>query len=164
MSTSDALKVALTELAIVRSESVFLNIAMHAAREAFNVEYAALLAGINAHAARLKSAEALVRALALVAFGADPKNKTPVEGVAIKVGTVREYDQVKVLVWAREHRATFPALIVETLNEKVLKALITANAVPGVTTKEEPTATIATDLSQYLCNTEPALVAVDSYV
>jgi IS5 family transposase len=45
------------------------------------------------------------------------------------VPQVATYDAEQVMAWAREHRATFPTLITETLNTTVLAKLIDADAV-----------------------------------
>ena len=158
MSVHDSLQVALRELATARAGQALVKQALKDAQTAFETAHAPLIASVSEYSATVSEAENVVRKLALVAYDADKTNKTPVAGVTIKVGSLREYDPTKVLAWAREHRATFPALIVETLDEKVLKALITADAVPGVKTTEEPKATIATDLSEYVTLLEPTHV------
>ncbi len=161
MSVTDSLKVALSELAAARAGQALVKQSLQDAQTAFKAAHAPLIESVSEYSAKVAEAENVVRTLALVAYEADKKNKTPVAGVTIKVGTLREYDPTKVLAWAREHRATFPALIVETLDEKVLKALITADAVPGVKATDDPKATIATDLSDYLNIPEPAVHAAE---
>jgi hypothetical protein len=150
VTIADSLRTALSELASIRAACVTLNVAMLAAKAKFQTEHVELTKAINDHAARLKVAEDQARKLALAAWEMDKKNKKPVPGVAIKVPQVATYDAEKVMAWAREHRSTFPKLITETLNTDVLAKLIEADAVPGVTKKDDPKATIATDLTDYL--------------
>jgi hypothetical protein len=150
MTITDSLRTALSELAAIRAASVTLNEAMHAAKAKFQAEHVELTNAINDHAERLRVADAQVRTLALAAWEMDKANKKPVPGITIKVPQVATYDAEQVMAWAREHRATFPKLITETLNADVLAKLIDADAVPGVTKKDDPKATIATDLSHYL--------------
>jgi hypothetical protein len=161
MSVHDSLKVALSELAAARAGQALVKQSLKDAQAAFEAAHAPLIASVSEYSAKVAEAENVVRKLALVAYEADKENKTPVEGVTIKVGKLRTYDPTRVLEWARKNRETFPALIVETLDEKVLKALITANAVPGVTVADDPKATIDTNLSDYLNIPEPAAHAAE---
>lgn len=156
-TTHDALKRALSELALLREYDRLISQTIKDARAAFDQTHAEFLTAKSETAAKLAEAEAQVRALALVVYDADKTNKKPVEGVGISLTKVYTYDPEKARLWALSVREQIPGLVETLINQKALDALVKAKAVPGVVVTEEPSATIAKDLSEYLMIPEPVV-------
>lgn len=153
MSTVDALKTALTELAAIRASSVTLNEIMHRAKAAFNEQHVELINSINDHTARLAEAEALVRSLTLACYDMDPTTKKPVVGAEIAVRTSYSYAEADALAWAE---TALPNAITRKLDTKAIDKIASTGALPFATKIETPSVRIASDLSEYLAIPEPA--------
>lgn len=84
-----------------------------------------------------------------ITFYRETKNKAPVPGVEVKIYQVLSYDPKQALNWAMEKKMALK------LNKKLFEHLaITVEDIPFVEIKEEPRATIATDLGKALSQKE----------
>ena|SRR3990167_8178180 len=91
------------------------------------------------------TAEAVLREMALQAYGADPTNKAPAPGVGIRVIQVLSYKPEDALAWAKAHDMALS--LDKTAFEKIVRA---QGFMPGVLIADQLTATIATDLSKFV--------------
>jgi hypothetical protein len=154
MTTANTLKTALTELAQIRAASVALNVRMHAAKEAFNLQHADLIHSINDHAARLAEAEALVRALTLAVYEQTGEKKAVV-GAEVAIRTTYSYSDADAMAWAE---TALPNAITRKLDTKAIDKIASTGALPFATKVETPTVRIASDLTAYEMIPEPSNV------
>lgn len=91
----------------------------------------------------LINTELLLRVATVQAYE-ETGNKTPALGVGIRELTKYDYDSGKALQWAKSHDMALK------LDDTAFKKIIKADTPDFVTVTKEVTATIATDLSEYL--------------
>lgn len=113
-------------------------------RREFEQANANLILSFEASRTQLASAEMEARDLALAAY-AKTGSKQPHPGVGIRVTTRALYDNAGALVWAKEHNLALK------LDIKAFETLAKNGACGTlVVFTQEPTATIASDLSKVL--------------
>lgn len=148
MTPTDLLRQQLAEVAERRAKAETMASLLKAMRDEFDADNAEVIAEAARAKAALAESDANARALVVAMYQSDPqKNKKPAEGVTVRVTKVYTYDPVTALDWAREKKL---ALIPESLDEKAFLEIAKATPLPFVTITEEPSATLASDLSQYL--------------
>lgn len=150
-TTADALKRALSELAVLRESNRLIAQAIMDARAAFDQTHAEILTAKSETAAKLAESEAQVRALALVVFEQTGEKKA-VEGASVVIRTTWTYDTADAIAWAK---AKDIDIVDEVLDDKRFRRLLGAMDVPCATKIETPAVQIATDLSDYLNIPEP---------
>lgn len=116
-------------------------------RAAFEAENAGLIRLVAETDAELTAAEAALRAMALTQYAVDG-NKHVGPGVQIKVRQTLDYDRIAALSWCDERGLC----VMKKLDEKAFAKIVPTlspehRAELHVTTGEEPTVTLATDLT-----------------
>lgn len=119
-------------------------------RAAWEAENAELIAEVEARENGLKELDQSIRNEAVKLY-AQNGNKKPHAAVGIRVYKRTEYNPDAALAWAREHRQDMIALD-SKLYDKVLKSDARDPGMPGEVV-EEPRATIAKDLSEFVAHT-----------
>lgn len=148
MTAPELLRAQLAEVAARRAARDAAVAELKAKREQFDRDYAEIIDEAARTGMMLAESENSARALIVAIYQSDPqKNKQIADGAAVKVTKVYTYDAGKALAWARE---TKMALIPESVDRKALERIAKATPLPFVTITEEPSATLASDLSQYL--------------
>ena len=136
---------------------------------AWEKEHEKQLSDIVIEAAKLAEAEGKLKAEAIEIFK-KTKNKQIAKGVGIRETTSYEYEPELALNWAREHKI---AIVPESLDAKKFEKYVASTEtkevpvtaesaekitisaeVPFVVIEKIPSATLATDLSEYLINVE----------
>lgn len=120
-----------------------------ALRAQFEADIASLVEAAQLAAQACAESEEAARALT-VALYQTTGDKAPAEGAAIRLTTKLAYDDADALAWAKQ---TGMALIPESLDRKALEKIAKASQLPFVTITQEPSATLASDLTQYLAPT-----------
>ena len=98
-----------------------------------------LLKSVEEANALVSAEEATLRELTLRAYE-ETGNKTPADGVSVKIFKTLNYDPKEALDWAVKHT------IALTLDKKAFESTAKATPLDFVTTIEEPRAQIASDL------------------
>lgn len=117
-----------------------------ALRAQFEADIASLVEAAQSAAQACAESEEAARALTVALYEATG-NKAPAEGAAIRLTTKLAYDDADALAWAKQ---TGMALVPETIDRKALEKIAKASPLPFVTITQEPSATLASDLSAYL--------------
>lgn len=156
MSTQDALRSALAELAALRAAEATLSAAYKAKQDAFAAENAQLIAGHKELSDGIAIHEQQVRALALTCYDLTGEKK-PVEGAAVVIRTTYSYDADEALRWAAEH---MPQLVSRKLDAKAFDKIAAAGGYSGATKIETPSVNISSDLSAFVAIPEPAPINV----
>jgi hypothetical protein len=88
------------------------------------------------------------------------KEKPTEKGLALRVNHILKYAQAEVELWAKQK---MPELFKfdNSAFEKYAKAVADTIPVPGVQIIDDPTITIASDLSEYLLDSEEAIDSVE---
>lgn len=96
----------------------------------------------------VQDAEAATRAMILQGYAADG-NKKPADGAGVQVRTKLEYDAAEAFAKAKQMGV---AIVPEQLDVKAFEKIAKASpeSFPFVKVLEDPSATLASDLSQYL--------------
>lgn len=116
-------------------------------RAAFDAEFATLIERITAAKTELAIAELELRKATAAAFVLTG-NKKPAEGVGIRVSRAIDYPDDMALSWAIDHKM---CLALDTKSFKDIMLAYSEQQRPEwVHVFDNPTATIATDLSAYL--------------
>lgn len=153
MSTVNALKVALSELAALRSVQEKLGADLKARQTAFNAENAPLLNARDEVSAAIVVHEQQVRALALTCFDLTGEKK-PVEGASVVIRTTYSYDADEALRWAE---TALPTAITRKLDTKAIDKIASTGTLPFATKIETPSVNISSDLSEWLAIPEPSV-------
>lgn len=146
MSSNTILAEQVREVAQLRAEKEQLAARIKDAREAFEATILDQTTRLKTVSEALSMAEAHAKALAVAIYSTTGETK-PADGVTIKRMTRLEYDEAEALAWAKQ---TGMALIPETLDRKALEKIAKASPLPFVTVTEDPSATLASDLSAYV--------------
>jgi len=144
--TPDLLRQQLAEVAERRAKAETCASLVKVLREDFEAEHADVIAEAARAKAALAESEANARAL-IVAIYETSGDKKPAEGASVRLTTKLTYTDEDALAWCRE---TKMALIPESVDRKALERIAKVTPLPFVTITEEPSATLASDLSQYL--------------
>lgn len=120
-----------------------------ALRAQFESDIASLVEAAQIAAQACSESEEAARALTVALYEATG-NKAPADGAAIRLTTKLAYDDADALAWAKQ---TGMALVPESVDRKALEKIAKASPLPFVTITQEPSATLASDLSAYLTPT-----------
>ena len=120
-----------------------------ALRAQFEADIEPLVEAAQVAAQACAESEEAARALTVALYEATG-NKAPAEGAAIRLTTKLAYDDADALAWAKQ---TGMALIPESVDRKALEKIAKASPLPFVTVTQEPSATLASDLTAYLTPT-----------
>jgi hypothetical protein len=131
-------------VAAARQQTTQAEATLKTARSAWEQDHAALFTIVEAARAAQEVAEAALREAVLAVFTQEG-NKHPHPATGVRVTSRLIYDPHAITEWAREH---LPAVLV--LDVKTFERVAPHLMVPGVSTVEEPTATIAQDLAGWL--------------
>lgn len=157
--TPDLLRQQLAEVARLRAVADNANAWLKAKREEFEASISTEVQSVNVARAALAESESNARAL-IVAIYETSGDKKPAEGASVRLTTKLTYTDEDALAWAREKKM---ALIPESVDRKALEKIAKVTPLPFVTITEEPSATLASDLSQYLAPVEvPVETPVES--
>lgn len=129
-------------VAEARRDALKLSNEKKRAHDKWETENSEMLSEVSATAVIVSMAEDLLRELTLKAY-VETGNKAPAVGVGIRDITTYSYDVAEALAWAKEHKLCLK--LDDNAFKKQVKA--TPKDLPFVTSKTEPQATIAQDLS-----------------
>lgn len=143
-SPADPLVVQVRRTAEARAGHAILKAELDRARAAFEQSYETLIARVIQVGGVVAAEEAALRELTLRRFE-ETGDKHPAPGVGIRLETVVDIpNPAAALEWAKTSGL---ALMVDL---KALKQIAAATAIPCATVRQEPKATIATDLAAAL--------------
>lgn len=131
-------------VAATRRQTARAETTLKAVRSAWEQDHVTLLATVEEARAAQEAAEAALRQAVLAIF-AQEGNKHPHPATGVRVTSRLVYDAQTITEWAREN---LPAVLV--LDVKTFERVAPHLMVPGVSTVEEPIATIAQDLATWL--------------
>jgi hypothetical protein len=131
-------------VAAARQQTAQAEATLKTARGLWEEDHAALFTTVEESRAEQEAAEAALREAVLAIF-ALKGNKHPHPATGVRVTSRLVYDPQVITEWAREH---LPAVLV--LDAKTFERVAPHLMVPGVSTVEEPIATIAQDLAAWL--------------
>lgn len=153
MTSTDILRQQLADVAARRELAETLTADVNAKYKAFEQTIAAELAAAATARNALAEAENGARAL-IVAIYQTTGEKQPAEGAAVRLTTKLQYDKDEAFAKAK---AMGVAIVPEALDVKAFEKIAKASpdSFPFVQVVEEPSATLASDLSVYLA-TAPA--------
>jgi len=136
-------------VASYREKLASLKTARDVAYQQWQKDNELLLKDLAETSAVLEEEEATLRVHALIEYG-ETQNKNPAPGVSVKIFIRLDYEAKEALAWAINHTVALQ------LDKKLFENLVKAMPVKPdfVTSREEPQAQIASDLSKIL---EPAL-------
>lgn len=146
--TTDLLRQQLAEVAERRANAETCASLVKTLRDDFEAEHAEVIAAAATAKAALADAEASARAL-IVAIYETTGSKAPAVGASVRVSTKLEYDPAEAFAKAK---AMGVAVIPESLDVKAWEKIVKASPAtfPFVRVVEQPSATLASDLSAYL--------------
>lgn len=142
----ESLREQVMRLAAMRARVATQAAHVTAQRSAFEITIASDVAALDESKKTLAEAESAVRGMALVHFDAT-QDKRPCDGVSVVMEKGYTIDKAAAFVWAQQ---TGLCLLPASLDEKGVKKLATATALPFVTVAETPAVRIASDLSALL--------------
>lgn len=154
MATTKGLSEAVEALRDARAASVASKGELAIRQQRFAEENADLIAGVKEQAEIVAGHETMVRALALAVY-TTTKERKPVTGIEIKIGTMFEIDEVAALAWAKDKKL---CLVPESLDLSAMQQIAKVQALPFVTKSDAPKVYIATDLDKALA-AEPKVAA-----
>ncbi len=131
-------------VAATRCQTARAETTLKEARSAWEQDHIVLLTTVEEARAAQEAAEAALRQAVLAIFTQDG-NKHPHPATGVRVTNRLVYDPQAITTWAREN---LPAVLV--LDVKTFERVAPHLMVPGVSTVEEPIATIAQDLAAWL--------------
>ena len=130
-------------LAKSRAEAAAARQAVAEARKAWEASHAEELASAAAAEEQVTLADAALRAAVLETFKATG-DVAPVLGCKVVQRTVLDYTEAEALAWAKSSGLALK------LDVKAFEKVAKATAIPGVTVRQEPSVTVATDLDAVL--------------
>lgn len=157
MTSTDILRQQIAEVARRRAERDEHKARVAALRAQFEADIAPLVEEAQIAAQACSESEEAARQL-VVAIYETTGEKKPLEGAAVRVSTKLQYDKEEAFAKAK---AMGVAIVPETLDVKAFEKIAKASpdSFPFVQVVEEPSATLASDLSAYLTPvTEPTTV------
>ena len=144
---TDTLHAAVKTTANARTSLADFIAEMKRRRQVFDADNANLIEGIKDGQAAVSKAENELRALALVAYAADPTNRSPAPGVNVQLKKHLDYEPAAALAWAKE---TKMALLPESVDLKAFEKIAKVTALPFVVITDEPSIALAADLTEAL--------------
>ena len=130
-------------LASSRTAAAMMNATVAASRAEWEATNTLLLQMAASAEAALTRADAALRDAALAAF-TETGDVAPVPGVKIVQRTVLDYTEETALAWAKSSGLALK------LDTKAFEKVAKATPIPGVTTRQVPSVTVATDLTTAL--------------
>lgn len=129
-------------LATARADAAHFEESVRVLLEQFETIHAEVLAARARAVDAAATADAALRAAVLEAFR-DTGDVAPAPGCKVVQRTVLDYDAAVALDWAKGSGLAL------TLDKKAFEKVAKATPIPGVTIRQEPSVTVASDLSAY---------------